>query len=236
MENQSETILVVEDDRNILDAIERKLTKEGFKVIKAMNGKEALEKFYAHQPNLVLLDLMLPLVDGKEILKEIRSQYDTPIIVVTAREEEVDRILGLELGADDYITKPFSLPELVARVRAVLRRTYGMKKTVGERRLVCDDIALDLRGHELRVNNRSYLLPKKQFELLRILMSRAGEVLTREYLLNEIWGTDYYGDKRTLDVHIKWLRDKIEPNPNEPKYILTVRGVGYKFNGEVRKE
>jgi len=128
MENQSETILVVEDDRNILDAIERKLTKEGFKVIKAMNGKEALEKFYAHQPNLVLLDLMLPLVDGKEILKEIRSQYDTPIIVVTAREEEVDRILGLELGADDYITKPFSLPELVARVRAVLRRTYGMKK------------------------------------------------------------------------------------------------------------
>ncbi|NPV88492.1 response regulator transcription factor [Coprothermobacteraceae bacterium] len=236
METQAETILVVEDDRNILDAIEKKLAKEGFRVIKAMNGKEALEKFYAHQPDLVLLDLMLPLVEGKEILKEIRSQYDTPVIVVTAREEEVDRILGLELGADDYITKPFSLPELVARIRAVLRRAYGVKKNVGEKRLVCDEISLDLRGHELRVAGKMYLLPKKQFELLRILMSRAGEVLSREYLLNEVWGNEYYGDKRTLDVHVKWLRDKIEPNPNEPRYILTVRGVGYKFNGEVRKE
>ncbi len=224
-------ILVVEDEESYVDALTVGLTREGFQVRVARDGLEALTMFDAVTPDLVLLDLMLPTLSGIDVCRELRRRSLVPIIMVTAKSSEIDTVVGLEVGADDYIAKPYRLRELVARVRAVLRRNGGDATDVllSEASLRVGDVALDTDRHEVVIRTEVVSLPLKEFELLEILLANAGRVLTREVLIDRIWGFDYVGDTKTLDVHIKRLRAKVEINPSSPTRIVTIRGLGYKY-------
>lgn len=221
-------VLVIEDEESFRDALEFILTKEGFKVTLAATGTEGVQMFDQVKPDIVLLDLMLPGMSGTDVCKTIRAKSSTPIIMLTAKDAEVDKVVGLELGADDYVTKPYSTPELIARIRAVLRR--GTATVDGTSDVInLGGLKLDTARHSIQLNGKELTLPLKEFELLAYLMENAGYVLTRTQLMNEIWGSDYFGDGKTLDVHIKRLRSKIETDPANPKLLHTVRGLGYKF-------
>ena len=222
------SILVIEDEESFRDALQFMLSREGFEVSLAPNGAEGMKLFDEKQPDLVLLDLMLPEVSGTDVCKYIRSKSTTPVIMLTAKDTEIDKVVGLELGADDYVTKPFSTPELLARIRAVLRR--GAVDLDEEQAFVAvGPVRMNFERHEVSVNGESVLLPLKEFELLEFLMRNSGRVLTRGQLIDRIWGSDYVGDGKTLDVHVKRLRSKIESDPANPLLITTVRGLGYRF-------
>jgi two-component system response regulator RegX3 len=224
-------VLVVDDEASYRDALQVALSAEGFLVETAADGVEALEKFERSRPAVVLLDVMLPRVSGIDVCRQIRSTSRVPIIMVTAKGGEIDAVVGLEVGADDYVAKPFRLRELVARVRAVLRR--GSQSEAGEVEredyVEVGDVLVDVSRHEVTVRGELVALPLKEFELLELLMLNAGRVLTRDVLIDRIWGPNYFGDTKTLDVHIKRLRAKIEDDPAAPTRIVTVRGVGYRY-------
>jgi phosphate regulon transcriptional regulator PhoB len=222
-------ILVVDDEAPILEAVSYSLRKEGFKVAVAMNAEACMRSFREEQPDLVILDVMLPSASGFQVCKKIRAAHDTPIILLTARAEERDKVLGLELGADDYVTKPFSVRELMARVKAVLRR--GSEETTTALIQVAD-IVIDESRHEVTVRGTKIDLSPKEFALLVFLSRSPGIVFNRQTLLDRVWGADAYVDERTIDVHIRWLRSKIEADPAEPKNLITVRGLGYKLSAE----
>jgi two-component system response regulator RegX3 len=219
-------ILLIEDEASIGQAVEYQLEQEGFDVSWVKSGTDGLDRFESRGADLVVLDLMLPGVPGEEVCKQIRRTSDVPILMLTAKDEEIDRVLGLELGADDYVTKPFSTRELMARVRALLRRS-GRRDT--HHALEGGNIRLDPERFEVTVAGSQVHLPRKEFELLELLMSNPGRVMARDTLIDEIWGPDYVGDTRTLDVHVKRLRSKCESDPKSPSHITTVRGIGYKF-------
>jgi two-component system response regulator RegX3 len=225
------TVLVVEDEASFVEALLAGLTREGFRVKVARDGAAALDMFDAVRPDLVLLDLMLPKVSGIDVCRELRRRSSVPIIMVTAKSSEIDTVVGLEVGADDYVTKPYSLRELVARMRAVLRRRSGEPAAVdlGGEALVVGDVALDPDSHEVVIRGDQVSLPLKEFELLHALLEHAGRVLTRDALIDRVWGIDYVGDTKTLDVHVKRLRAKVEPDPSTPTRIVTIRGLGYKY-------
>jgi two-component system response regulator RegX3 len=224
------TVLVVEDEESFVEGLAVGLKREGFTVDVARDGVEALERFDRVSPDLVLLDLWLPKKSGIDVCREIRAKSQVPIIMVTAKSSETDTVLGLEVGADDYVTKPFRLRELVARMRAVMRRSSGPEADGADtERFDFDGLSLDPERHEFRRDGQLVPLPLKEFELLELLMANAGRVLTRETLIDRIWGADYVGDTKTLDVHIKRLRAKVEEDPSRPARITTVRGLGYKF-------
>ena len=222
-------ILVVEDESSFSDALEFLLGKEGFGVVTAATGTEALAKFGQGGIDLVLLDLMIPEVSGIEVCKKIRSESSVPIIMLTAKDTEVDKVVGLELGADDYVTKPYSSREPIARIRAVLRRNGNGGSSNEPGVLVVGPVRMDTERHQVAINGKITSMPLKEFELLEFLMRNAGRVLTRMQLIDRVWGSDYVGDTKTLDVHIKRLRAKIESDPADPKFIQTVRGLGYKM-------
>ncbi len=224
-------VLVVDDEASYRDALSVALSAEGFRVETAADGVEAIEKFERSRPALILLDVMLPRVSGIDVCRQIRSTSRVPIIMVTAKGSEIDAVVGLEVGADDYVAKPFRLRELVARVRAALRRGHPAEADDLEREdvVVVGDVTVDVARHEVTVRGRLVALPLKEFELLEILMLNAGRVLTRDVLIDRIWGPNYFGDTKTLDVHIKRLRAKIEDDPSSPARIVTVRGVGYRY-------
>ena len=224
-------ILVVEDDRNISDLIRMYLEKEGFDVRIAYDGGKAVEEFDREAPDMVLLDIMLPVMDGWAVLKKIRENDKTPVIMLTAKGETSDKVSGLEMGADDYIVKPFEMKEVLARIHAVLRRTAGGEEEGGAKKLAFDKLVINLDSYELIVNGQPVDTPPKELELLYHLAASPNRVFTRNQLLDEVWGFDYFGDSRTVDVHIKRLREKLEKNPAEPEYIMTKWGVGYYFKG-----
>ncbi|WP_026487349.1 response regulator transcription factor [Caldanaerobius polysaccharolyticus] len=219
-------IMIVDDDRNICELISIYLTKEGFDIVKVYDGKEAIDKFNEVAPSLVILDLMLPGVDGYTVCRDIRKISSTPIIMLTAKSETLDKVLGLELGADDYIVKPFDPKELVARVKAVLRR-YAPMTGEENKKVVYPGIVINMNEYKLKIDGRDVEVPPKEFELLYFLASHPNQVFTREQLLEQVWGYDYFGDSRTVDVHIKRLREKLPAN--EFWTLKTVWGVGYKF-------
>ena len=221
-------VLVVEDEESFSDALSFMLRREGYEVEVAPNGIDALAIFDRSGADLVLLDLMLPGLSGTEVCRELRNRSHVPIIMVTARDSEVDKVVGLELGADDYVTKPFSSRELVARIRAVLRRGAEPEELMLNV-VEAGPVRMDVERHVVTVDGRQVALPLKEFDLLELLLRNAGRVLTRGQLIDRVWGADYVGDTKTLDVHVKRLRAKIEPDPASPKYLVTVRGLGYKF-------
>lgn len=225
------TVLLVEDEKSFVEALTVGLTREGFKVDVARDGEEALHLFEAFQPDLVLLDVMLPKISGVDVCREMRRRSDVPIIMVTAKGSEIDTVVGLEVGADDYVAKPYRLRELVARMRAVLRRRGRDAAVPVDRGEVLEvgDVRLDPARHEVEIRSEPVRLPLKEFELLAILLANAGRVLTRETLIDRVWGADYVGDTKTLDVHVKRLRKKVEPDPADPRRIVTIRGLGYKY-------
>jgi two-component system response regulator RegX3 len=226
------TVLVVEDEPSFAEALTIGLEREGFRVVTVADGLAALERFDAVHPDVVLLDLMLPKLSGLDVCRALRSRSSVPIIMVTARGSEVDTVVGLEVGADDYVTKPYRLRELVARMRAVLRRAEARNESAVEidgRAMTVGDVMLDSDRHEVAVRGNPVNLPLKEFELLELLMANAGRVLTREVLIDRVWGSDYVGDTKTLDVHVKRLRSKIEDDPRQPHRIVTIRGLGYKY-------
>jgi len=222
-------ILVVEDEASFSEALEFLLGKEGFSVVTAENGADALKKFDQGGIDLVLLDLMIPEISGTEVCRQIRTKSRIPIIMLTAKDSEVDKVVGLEIGADDYVTKPYSSRELVARIRAVLRRNSGEGIDGDQGIMSVGPVRMDVERHQVSVNGIATSLPLKEFELLEFLMRNAGRVLTRMQLIDRVWGSDYVGDTKTLDVHIKRLRAKIETDPANPMLIQTVRGLGYKM-------
>jgi two-component system, OmpR family, response regulator RegX3 len=225
-------VLVVDDEQSYRDALSVTLQREGFLVVTAADGAEALERFEATRPALILLDVMLPKISGIDVCREIRSRSRVPIIMVTARNAEIDAVVGLEVGADDYISKPFRLRELIARVRAALRRVpTDVDPELIDRPdlLEVGDVRVDTARHEVWVRGAIAALPLKEFELLEFLLTNAGRVLTRDVLIDRIWGPNYFGDTKTLDVHIKRLRAKVESDPASPTRIVTVRGVGYRY-------
>jgi two-component system response regulator RegX3 len=225
-------VLVVEDEPSFAEALTVGLRREGFRVTVAGDGVSALERFGAVDPDLVLLDVMLPRLSGLDVCREIRGKSAVPIIMVTAKTAEIDAVVGLEVGADDYVTKPYRLRELVARIRAVMRRTEGRRDAFAADDpplLEVGDVAVDPERHEVTVRGEQVRLPLKEFELLTLLLENAGRVLTRELIIDRAWGSDYHGDTKTLDVHIKRLRTKIEDDPRNPSRIVTIRGLGYKY-------
>jgi two-component system response regulator RegX3 len=223
-------VLVVEDEFSFSDALSYMLRKEGFEVSVAETGTQALTEFDRSGADIVLLDLMLPEMSGTEVCRQLRSKSQVPIIMVTARDSEIDKVVGLEIGADDYVTKPYSPRELVARIRAVLRRrSKDIGTQPGPPTLSAGPVRMDVDRHVVTVSGAAVPLPLKEFELLELLLRNAGRVLTRGQLIDRVWGADYVGDTKTLDVHIKRLRSKIEPEPPTPRHIVTVRGLGYKF-------
>ncbi|MGZ4594410.1 MAG: response regulator [Actinomycetes bacterium] len=221
-------ILVVEDEESLSDPLSYMLRKEGFEVSLAATGPAALDEFDRHGADLVLLDLMLPGLSGTEVCRQLRSRSQVPVIMLTAKDSEVDKVVGLELGADDYVTKPYSARELVARIRAVLRR-HGEPDELVAATVEAGPVRLDVDRHVVSVSGQQVSMPLKEFELLEILLRNAGRVLTRGQLIDRVWGSDYVGDTKTLDVHVKRLRAKVEPDPGAPQHIVTVRGLGYKF-------
>jgi len=228
-----QTVLLVEDEESFIEAVRLGLSREGFAVEVARDGQEALEVFERCQPDIVLLDVMLPRMSGIDVCRRLRQTSDVPIIMVTAKGSEIDTVVGLEVGADDYVTKPFRIRELVARMRAALRRSprdsTGEIALPGSDTIVVGDVALDPEEHVVTIGGEQVPMPLKEFEVLRLLLSNAGRVLTREVLIDRVWGSDYVGDTKTLDVHIKRLRSKIEDDPGAPTTIVTIRGLGYKF-------
>jgi two-component system response regulator RegX3 len=226
-------VLVVEDESSFAEALTIGLEREGFRVTTVQDGATALARFDELEPDLVLLDLMLPRVSGLDVCRELRTRSSVPIIMVTAKGSEVDTVVGLEVGADDYVTKPYRLRELVARMRAVMRRfeTRGVEEPEFEGNPIqVGDVVVDPERHEVRVRGALVAMPLKEFELLALLMQNAGRVLTREVLIDRVWGSDYVGDTKTLDVHIKRIRSKIEDDPRLPRRIVTIRGLGYKYD------
>jgi two-component system response regulator RegX3 len=224
------TVLVVEDEESFVEALTVGLKREGFLVRVAKDGLEALTMFDTVRPDVVLLDIMLPQLGGVDVCREIRSRSKTPIIMVTAKGAEIDTVVGLEVGADDYITKPYRLRELVARMRAVLRRAPRKEEErVSGTTLKVGDVQLDPERHEVLVRDEQVSLPLKEFDLLELLLFNAGRVLTRETLIDRVWGPNYVGDTKTLDVHVKRLRSKVEDDPSAPRRIVTIRGLGYRY-------
>ena len=223
-------ILIVEDEESLADSVRYNLEREGFRVAVASDGRRALDRFRAERPSLVILDLMLPEISGLDVCRTIRAESDVPIIMVTAKDSEADKVTGLELGADDYVTKPFSVRELVSRVRAHLRRA-NMRGEIApaEEVLRGGPVEMDVARHEVLVRGEHVGFPPKEFELLEAFMRRKDRLLTRLFLIEEVWGADYVGDTKTLDVHVKRLRQKIEADPHDPGHLVTIRGLGYKF-------
>ena len=227
-------ILVVDDEQNLVDSLQYSLRAEGYEVAIARDGEEALAKARDLLPDLIILDLMIPMISGKDVCRIIRKESNVPILMLTAKDNEIDRIVGLEIGADDYITKPFSMRELIARIHGVLRRvTWGENASLCNRSAVkvlsTSRISINTESHEVLVSGTSVSLKPKEYELLTLLIVNKGKVLSRNQILNAVWGYDFYGDTRTVDVHIRWLREKIEENPSSPVSIQTVRGVGYQL-------
>ncbi len=223
-------ILIVDDEAPIVEILKYNLTKSGYRVIVAYDGEEGYYAAVNQKPDLILLDVMLPKMDGFEVLRKIREKQSTPVIMLTAREEEVDKILGLELGADDYITKPFSVRELTARVKANLRRNYETREEDNQRPMTFGSLTIDPSVYKVTKNGRELELTLLEFELLKFLAMQPGKIFSREALLEKVWGYDYFGEVRTVDVTVRRLREKVEDNPGAPVYIMTKRGVGYYFN------
>jgi two-component system response regulator RegX3 len=226
-------VLVVEDEPSFVEALTIGLTREGFRVVAVTDGFEAVQRFDEVQPDIVLLDVMLPRLSGIDVCRQLRKRSHVPIIMVTAKGAEIDTVVGLEVGADDYITKPYRMREVVARMRAVLRRSpmdsaHASELSPGS--LAVGEVVLDPDEHRVTIDGAEVSLPLKEFELLHLLLANAGRVLPRETLIDRVWGSDYVGDTKTLDVHIKRLRAKVEPNPTSPTRIITYRGLGYKFD------
>ena len=223
-------VLIVEDEISFSDALAYLLKKESYEVQVAVNGKDAIDSFNSFSPDLILLDLMIPEVSGTEVCRVIRNTSQVPIIMLTAKDSEIDKVVGLELGADDYVTKPYSSRELLARIKAVMRRNSGDQSNYDENQeLTAGPIRMDLDKHHVTVNSIAVTFPLKEFELLEYLMRNSGRVLTRTQLIDRVWGNDYFGDTKTLDVHIKRLRAKVEADPANPTIIHTIRGLGYKL-------
>ena len=224
-------VLIVEDEESLADPLAFLLRKEGFEASIVNDGAQAVSTFERVNPDIVLLDLMLPGVSGTEICKTIRSKSSVPVIMVTARDSEIDKVVGLELGADDYVTKPYSARELIARIRAVLRRGGAVEEdeesVIGV--VEVGPVRMDVQRHTVTVAGDEVTLPLKEFDLLEYLLRNSGRVLTRSQLIDRVWGADYVGDTKTLDVHVKRLRSKVEPDPSQPRHLITVRGLGYKF-------
>jgi two-component system, OmpR family, response regulator RegX3 len=226
---EQDRILIVEDEESLAESVRYNLEREGYRVTVASDGRTALERFRADRPSLVILDLMLPEISGLDVCRQIRAESQVPIIMVTAKDSEADKVAGLELGADDYVTKPFSVRELVSRVRANLRRTKIPTTSSEGDVLKGGRVTMDVARHEVDVGGETISFPPKEFDLLEAFLRRKGRLLTREFLIEDIWGTDYVGDTKTLDVHVKRLRSKIEIDPHRPEHLLTVRGLGYRF-------
>jgi len=229
MAPETARILVVEDEESLADSVRYNLEREGYLVSVASDGRRALERFRTETPALVILDLMLPELSGLDVCRAIRAESDVPIIMVTAKDTEADKVTGLELGADDYVTKPFSVRELVSRVRANLRRVHPVGPVAADELLRGGPVGVDVARHEVTVRGEPVSLPPKEFELLEAFLRRKGRLLTRDFLIERVWGPDYFGDTKTLDVHVKRLRQKVEEDPHRPAHLLTVRGLGYKF-------
>jgi len=235
----TEKILVVEDELTLLETLSYNLRHQGYEVNIASDGNTALKIARDNHPDLILLDIMLPGMDGFEVCRVLRQEMNTPVLMLTARDDEIDRVVGLEVGADDYLTKPFSMRELLARVKALLRRVRLIREEIdtsasptGESQsMTFGNLVLDISRREARLNNLPLSLKPKEYELLVFLAQHRGQVLTRETILERVWGWDFIGDSRTVDVHVRWLREKIEPNPSNPERIVTVRGAGYRFEG-----
>jgi two-component system response regulator RegX3 len=221
-------VLVVEDEQSLREPLVFMLEKEGYEVVEAENGEVAIQKFQAEGADVILLDLMMPKLDGNQVCKQIRLSSNVPIIMLTAKDSEVDKVVGLEIGADDYVTKPYSTRELLARMKAVLRRKIE-PSIEADSVLVAGELRLDSDRHQVTLAGKPIAFPLKEFELLELLMENVNRVLTRGQIIDRVWGANYFGDTKTLDVHIKRLRSKIEEDPARPKYIQTVRGLGYKF-------
>jgi DNA-binding response OmpR family regulator len=234
----SETILVVEDEPSLQETLAYNLKKEGYTVSAVGDGREALDLARQLKPDLIVLDLMLPSLDGFEVTRVLRKEMTTPILMLTARDDEIDRVVGLEVGADDYLTKPFSMRELMARVKAQLRRARLIREELGnqpvgvpQEKLAFDNLVINQTRREVILNDAPLQLKPKEYELLLFLAEHKGQMLSREFVLERVWGWDYIGDSRTVDVHIRWLRQKIESDPAKPERIITVRGGGYRFEG-----
>ncbi|MRS03298.1 response regulator transcription factor [bacterium] len=233
------SILIVEDEKALRETLEYNLTNEGYEVETSVDGLEAYQKAHSGNYNLILLDIMLPGMDGFELCRKIRAEKNTPILMLTARDDEIDRIVGLEVGADDYMSKPFSMRELLARVKAMLRRvrlmleetTPVVVETPSKEVLTFGDLVIDSIRREVRINSENLELKPKEFELLHYLAINRGRALSRDKILEDVWGWDYMGESRTVDVHMRWLRQKIELDPSQPKRLITVRGAGYRFEG-----
>lgn len=229
-----EKILVVEDDAAIRESLEYNLEREGYQVIAVSNGRLALDAARSEQPALVVLDLMIPEISGMDVTRILREESTVPILMLTAKVDEIDRVLGLELGADDYLTKPFSMRELMARIKAMLRReSFAKGKSGTEKNLVAEsgNLLIDKERHEMRLDDKSIDLKPKEYELLDYFLRHKGKVLSRERILEDVWGWEFGGGSRTVDVHVRWLRSKIEKDADDPQRIITVRGVGYRFDG-----
>lgn len=226
----NQTVLVVEDEESFVEALQIGLKREGFRVEVARDGAQALDVFDTVHPDLVLLDVMLPRISGIDVCRQLRKRSTVPIIMVTAKGAEIDTVVGLEVGADDYVTKPYRMRELVARMRAVLRRMPGERTgDLSGVAVAVGDVSLDPEQHLVSIRGEPATLPLKEFELLHLLLANAGRVIPRETLIDRVWGTDYVGDTKTLDVHVKRLRSKVETDPANPERIITIRGLGYKY-------
>ncbi len=231
------TILIVEDDKTLLDVLKYNLLKESYGVVTAADGVHALDVARSEKPDLIVLDIMLPKLDGFEVCRILRKEMTSPILMLTAKTEEIDKVVGLELGADDYLTKPFSMRELLARIRAMLRRVEMMRQETPSKQEVVPqamkiaNLEINFARHQVWRGGLALDLSPREFELLAFLVKNRGQVFSRDHLLEKVWGYDYAGDTRTVDVHIRWLRQKIEDDPSHPAHLLTVRGVGYKFEG-----
>ena len=228
-----QAVLVIEDEENLLKAIKYNLEQDGYKVQSAMDGEQGLEMARQMEPSMIILDIMLPKLDGIEVCRILRRESNVPILMLTAKSEEIDRVVGLELGADDYVTKPFSMRELMARTKAILRRySLSASDTAKEsgKVLKAGKLEVNISKHVVTLDGELLELKPREFDLLALLVENAGRALTRDQILENIWGQDYYGDTRTVDVHIRWLREKIEGDPGSPKRIITIRGVGYRFD------
>ena len=222
-------VLVVEDEPNLREPLVYLLEKEGYEVSEAEDGNKAISEFRSSNIDLILLDLMLPGISGNEVCRIIRAESQVPIIMITAKDTEIDKVVGLEIGADDYVTKPYSTRELLARMKAVLRRGAEPNTAIDSGILKAGPVVMDLDRHTVRVNGEQIQMPLKEFELLELLIENVNRVLTRGQIIDRVWGSNYFGDTKTLDVHVKRVRSKIEEDPSRPKHLLTVRGLGYKF-------
>jgi DNA-binding response OmpR family regulator len=225
----AKTVLLVEDEASLVSTLSYYLRKNGFNVVSANDGLEGLQTARRDTPDMIVLDLMLPKMDGLEVCRRIRIESNVPILMLTAKAEELDKVVGLEMGADDYLTKPFSMRELMARIRALLRRSEARETEDNGTRIEAGGVTLDARGRTVHRNGVQIMLKPKEFDLLFFLAKNAGQVFTREQLLENIWGYDFFGGSRTVDVHVRWLREKLEDVPSHPRHLLTMRGVGYKF-------